>query len=142
MVSKGFLTGLLFICAAAMTGAQNASARTELEGTWIGRSMATEGQAQLLGRDEMRLTFKGDQLTHKGLAGDREFETPFSVNLATSPKHLDFTLPPNARIEAIYELDGDVLRIGMPRPRRPRPVALNSEPGSNTIVIELRRQAP
>jgi uncharacterized protein (TIGR03067 family) len=138
----------LAILAVSLTLA--ASARTQdgdkkadqFEGTWSIVSLELNGKK--LPEDEI----KGGQVTVQGNGyttkfGGRTFKGTFKTDPTKKPKALDVTPAdgPNAGkvALAIYELDGDTLKVCSALPGKDRPTEFASKEGSQHEVIVYRR---
>ncbi len=90
----------------------------------------------------MKLTFKGDKMSHGG-AGGRTEEATFTLDATQQPKTLDMTPttgPDKGKsILGIYELDGDTLKICAAKPETARPKAFKD--GKEAVLLRLKREA-
>jgi uncharacterized protein (TIGR03067 family) len=85
----------------------------KLEGTWVAHSATLDGKA-MEGVKSWQLVFAGNKLVLK-MGDGIEDKYAFKVDPSRKPKWMDFDpekKKPNANIGvAIYELDGDTLKI-------------------------------
>lgn len=116
-----------------------------LEGTWKPIS------AELAGnkfpdevRDSIRLEIQGDRYTVT--VGEQVDRGTCKLDPKTEPKALDITGtegPNKGRtILAIYERDGDTLRVCYDLSGRARPAAFKTEAGTQLFLVEYKLQKP
>jgi uncharacterized protein (TIGR03067 family) len=145
---KSVIAAVALCCLSVPALAANAAAAKDqesLQGTWQVVSFKVEG-AQ--GPPEeviktMKLTIKGDKMSHGG-AGGRTEEATFTLDATQQPKTLDMT--PTAgpdkgkSILGIYQLDGDTLKICAAKPETARPKEFKE--GKEAVLLELKREKP
>ena len=87
----------------------------------------------------MKLTFKGDKMSHGG-AGGRTEEASFTLDATQQPKTLDMTPttgPDKGKaILGIYQLDGDTLKICAAKPETARPKEFKE--GKEAVLLEVK----
>jgi RNA polymerase sigma factor (sigma-70 family) len=121
----------------------------KLQGDWRMAGVVSNGvRTPIVGLGGTVWSFQGEQII---LRLDGQVVAHFAYKLAPDqkPKAIDVTLTdergrPQGKPEPwIYELDGDTLRLCKPIPiegKTARPNELASKPGSNTMLMELKRQ--
>jgi uncharacterized protein (TIGR03067 family) len=72
----------------------------------------------------------GDKITQAG--GGRTLAGAIRVDPGAKPKAVDLVYGPDTTL-AVYELDGDVLRVCEARPGGKRPAAVSGEAGLVTV---------
>jgi uncharacterized protein (TIGR03067 family) len=119
--------------------------RDTLEGTWL-PSMAELGEKAFPDevRKTIKLVVKGDRYTvTAGKAVDQGTVKP---NPSAKPKALDVTGtagPNNGKtIQAIYERDGDTLRICYDLSGKTRPSEFKTRAGTQLFLVTYKRQKP
>ena len=116
-----------------------------LQGTWL------PSMAELAGtifpdevRKTIKLVIKDDKYTVT--VGDVVDQGTVKVNPAAKPKELDITGTdgPNAgrTILAIYELDGDTLRVCYDLSGKGRPTELKTAEGTQLYLVTYEREKP
>ncbi len=120
-----------------------ASDLDRLQGTWAIVSMEFSGNPANPEDIEGRvLVIKGEDFTDS--RKDEVFaKGTLKLDPKAKPKTLDATFSEGA-LEgktslAIYELDGDTLKVCVSQDEGERPKALSTEPGSKTILVVYRR---
>jgi uncharacterized protein (TIGR03067 family) len=139
---KPFLAlALALACSSAAPGAEDNDAT--LEGTWL------PAEAELAGKkfpDEVRKTIKlvikgDDYLVTVGKQPDRG---TCKLDPAAKPKALDITGtegPNKGRtILAIYERDGDILRVCYDLSGKVRPKEFSTKEGTKLFLVTYKRQ--
>lgn len=134
---------LVASCASAAWGDDDRE--DTLEGTWL-PSAAELGGKQFPDevRKSIRLEIKGDQYTVTvGTMPDRG---TCKLNPSAKPKALDITGTegPNKgkTILAIYERNGDTLRVCYDLSGKGRPAEFKTTEGSQLFLVEYKRQKP
>jgi uncharacterized protein (TIGR03067 family) len=116
--------------------------KTLLEGTWRPIAAYRGGQALPKMPPETRFIFSGDRLTAK-LPGMAITDYSFSLDPGAKPKAMDLTVLTKplagAVFLAVYELDGDILKLCMPDAGQ-RPAEVASKPNTGHILMVLQRQ--
>jgi uncharacterized protein (TIGR03067 family) len=121
--------------------------RAELErGEWRIVGITARGKEldkDLLEQRDMRMVFKGNTLTHKGVltkdggkGSDRNSSFKLSPN--THPKEIDWSLNAKTVNLGIYDLEGDTLKIAFGRGQRPK----DYSPESAATIYVLKRVRP
>jgi uncharacterized protein (TIGR03067 family) len=137
--------GLLAVAGAAR--ADDAKKDLEkLQGTWEITEVVINGKT--LPAEKVKggqVVFKGDEMTVKEGDDDKD-PRKFTVKLdpGKKPKALDTTAlnrdQKGAVSPAIYELDGDTLKLCSPNnDSKERPRAFKSDEGSNVVLLTLKR---
>ncbi len=118
---------VLAICASAGAGDADKE-KAKLQGTW------TLVKAMIKGEDKTKdlfaggatLTFAGDKVTMK--VGNDSHEGSFKIVDATKkPKHIDLSMPNQVATPAIYEIEGDTLKMVMPEKGAGRPKSFDDK---------------
>jgi uncharacterized protein (TIGR03067 family) len=121
--------------------------RVELErGEWRVVGMTSRGKElpkDLLEQRDLRMMFKGNTLTQKGILGKDGGKGPnrdssFKLNPTAHPKEIDWSLNTKAMNLGIYELEGDTLKIAFGRGQRPK----DFSPESAATIYTLKRVKP
>ncbi|HEX3131765.1 MAG TPA: TIGR03067 domain-containing protein [Thermoanaerobaculia bacterium] len=116
-----------------------------IQGTWIPTA------AELGGKpfpDEVRKTIKlvATDETYTVTVGDQIDRGTVKLNPAASPKELDITGtegPNKGRtIHAIYEREGDTLRVCYDLTGQGRPTELKTQEGSQLFLVTYEREKP
>ncbi|MCI0642164.1 MAG: sigma-70 family RNA polymerase sigma factor [Gemmataceae bacterium] len=116
-----------------------------LQGTWDVTEVVSDGTAtdNLKG---VQAVFDKDQLSLVGVAGKRDFSV--KLDPTKKPKAIDLTALDGEQKDktnpAIYELDGDVLKLCMSNEpgKITRPAELASKEGSKLLLMTLKRVKP
>ena len=99
-----------------------------------GKDMAV-GQFPIQG-----ITFDGDVYTNI-VSGKPAGSGAFHLDAAQQPATIDLVGPEGKMVtQGIYQLDGDTLTMALAGVDENRPVALVSKPGSNLVVLTLKRE--
>ncbi len=153
-VNCSLTSAVLTLFAVLPAWAQDAASQTDaarLQGKWKVVALEEEGKNVLKDKDEITVVFKGDKAIYDE-KGKKPDEATFKVNATKKPKHLDLVLPPNKadktdkgmKIQAIYELDGDTLKLcyRMPPPTAKdqtlteRPMEFDSRKGGTLLRLQ------
>jgi RNA polymerase sigma factor (sigma-70 family) len=115
----------------------------ELQGTW--QVVTVEYAGQPLAREQFRytrLTFRGNTVIQEG--NGRRVELTFQLDPSQKPKTIDMQGPALRydSYQAIYELDGYILRVCQREPGPGRPREFASKPNSTNFLITARRSGP
>ena len=149
------LAAALLLAAGARADDAADKERQKLAGTWKVVSAEANGQkvpAELLG--DFCFVITADKLTRK--RGDRvESAAGYRLDPTKSPKWIDMTGQTDGKdraIPALYELDGDTLKLcvrndyktrdGKPRENPVRPTKLDGGAGTEQVLMLLRREKP
>jgi RNA polymerase sigma factor (sigma-70 family) len=122
--------------------------RERLQGVWDATAVEVDGK-------EPKDPDNPDKKTSWEFQGERVFMTEdqteskaqFKLDPTKTPRALDVVLPPRAvgdkelTIPCVYQLDGDVLKVCMPRGEGGRPSALASKAGDNNMLMTFKRRA-
>ena len=119
--------------------------RAKIQGTWEVVEFVVNGQTIPEEQSkEMRLAFTEDKMTLTGSNGQNKREYTYSLDPAAMPRAID-TSPLDGPFKgkkgpAIYELDGDSLKLCIPnKETKDRPTEFKSPKGSNLGLFVLRR---
>jgi len=116
------------------------SNRTELEGVWNGVKSSVGDAVRMFKPGEVKLVFEGGKLVATGLVGRGATATvEFRIDSSHEPKEFDFTRKPGDVAECIYELNGDELKIAVPRSTSKRPSQFDHT-SRELIILILHRQ--
>lgn len=142
---------LLALAAGCLTAAKAGADDKELaklDGTWVAQSVEVGGNKipdEELKKFPGRLTIKGGKWTLK--AGERSQTGTFTANAAKKPAQMDIKPGdgPNAgkTIAAIYQQDGDTLKVCYAPAGKERPTAFGTtdKPGY-ALIIYKREKSP
>ncbi len=115
----------------------------QLQGDW--RVVGLEVNDQKAPEEEakkLRLVIKGDELTAHFEAENRTEKGKIKIDPGTKPKIMDFTYLEGDRkdmkLEGIYELDKDDLKICMNLMGQSRPTEFKG--GADSILLTLKRE--
>jgi len=115
----------------------------KLQGTWVIEAITQEGKdtPETL-REIKRYTIKGDQwrVSFKG-AEKPLFELRIKMDPRSKPKTIDYIGQKTDTVimRAIYELEGDTLKVCFPVGAGDRPKEFKSEAGSKSGIILYKR---
>jgi uncharacterized protein (TIGR03067 family) len=117
---------------------------SRFEGVWRFALVEVEGVKQAEAPFETnKIIIRGDG-AYVVVQGQRITRGQFKVDPTKTPKHFDVTITDGPakgrRFSAIYELEGDTYRFCGSLRSKDRPSALESEPGSGTILQVLKRE--
>jgi uncharacterized protein (TIGR03067 family) len=135
--------GLLLSAAAAQEDAAKKELQ-KLKGTWTVVSAEREGKAFKIEGD--KFTFADGKVTIK--TRDRADDFTCKLDPTATPMIIDLIPTDEKRkgeaMEGIYKLDGDELKICVFRPGgvKERPAEFATKPGSNRILVVLKRDKP
>jgi uncharacterized protein (TIGR03067 family) len=88
--------------------------------------------------ERMQLTFDGNKVTASD--GNKEEPATFELDATKKPAMIDIVDKKNERvIQAIYEIDGDTLKVCFGRPGEGRPKEFSSKPDTTTVLMVLKR---
>lgn len=147
IASKAFLSAILAVvsvCAmSAGPATRGAGDRERIQGTWFG-SVIEQGKEQPMPK-ENRVVIKSD-LFLLVYPKDDPMGWRYTIDPAKSPKEMDWIveLDPGHPIRqlAIYELDGDTLKICSAAAGQPRPTKFESKQGDFGGLMILKRVPP
>jgi RNA polymerase sigma-70 factor (ECF subfamily) len=133
----------------AAPAAQEEGDDKKLQGDWkMARAVLNGDPVQGAGAENFVWRFQGEKVVLE-LNGQVVAHNLFRLAPDQRPRAIDITPtdergrpPRQAKPETwVYELDGDTLRVCKPtEPNAPRPKEVASKPGSNTMLMELKRQ--
>jgi uncharacterized protein (TIGR03067 family) len=141
----GVLGTIIFVAPGGVRADEKADVEKELkkfEGSWTFASVETGGKELPAAMFEgITVTFKGDKYTvHKG---DEVIQTcTLKPDPSKSPKAFDSTVTEGPTkgmvILAIYEIDGDTLKVCFDPEGKTRPTEFKTGTGSQTLVVHKR----
>jgi uncharacterized protein (TIGR03067 family) len=134
--------GLLTVCLlAGSTFAQDDAAKKDmklLEGTWTVESATKDGKDFDRIKND-KLVFAGNKLTVK--MKDRDENATYTIDPSKKPKTIDISTEGKMeRVEGIYEVKGDSLKICFGEPGTQRPDAFSAGDGTNRFLVVLKRE--
>jgi uncharacterized protein (TIGR03067 family) len=143
MPLKSFTALAVFLVLAPLVPAADAKAG-DLDGTWLAEKAELAGQKY---PDEFRKSLKlvidGDKYTGTAERPDRG---TLKVDASARPKAMDITGTdgPNKgkTFPAIYEHDGDTLRICYDLSGKARPTTFATKPGTKLFLVTYKRAKP
>jgi RNA polymerase sigma factor (sigma-70 family) len=104
-----------------------ATDKERLQGTWQVVELAVQGkELQKVPEDDgkrLRAVFKGDQLEWRGN------KLTYTIDPSKKPKHMDWNAGDEEKVLAIYELEGDTLKVCITNPGENRPTEFKSVDG-------------
>jgi RNA polymerase sigma-70 factor (ECF subfamily) len=117
--------------------------KTLLQGAWIQVSVQVDGVEIPHNQEDFQFVFSGNRLLAR-LHGQDRAEYAFALQSDQKPKAIDITLvtmPPKGKVlNAVYELNGDVLKLCFPGNDSKRPPEVASRPETGIVLITLHRQ--
>jgi uncharacterized protein (TIGR03067 family) len=117
---------------------ENKTDKDLIQGTWTMESGEKGGEKA---PDEivkgLKITFDGDKIIVSLM--DKTMEGAFTLDPTKKPKTMDFNVGPE-KIQAIYELSGNTLRICGTDAKEGRPGEFKSGAGSKTVLMLLKRE--
>ena len=114
-----------------------------IQGVWQITDFAVKGK----GPDEVALAkikgakwvFTADKVVVQ-TPGEKDAPASYTLDSSQTPKELDFTPQGGPAQQAIYSLDGDVLKICAPGPEGgPRPTEFAAKEGGKALLITFKR---
>ena len=128
----------LLVAMPAVAGDAVKDAKAKLKGNWTSTEVVKGGEKS---DKSIRLKFDGDKVT-VAVGGEDEITGKYAIDPSKSPATLDVTIEHDgqtAKVEALYEVKGDVLRIchAVDVLGGDRPTAI--EATANTSVVTLKR---
>lgn len=118
--------------------------KAALQGTWKVTASEQDGE-KVLAADlkDLFLIIKGDAISIKE-GGKAEERFAFQIDPTKKPKEIDLTIkfgPAKGRVDrAIYQLDGDTLRICIQSAKNaPRPDEFSTRPASKLWLVVMQR---
>jgi uncharacterized protein (TIGR03067 family) len=132
------------VCLMQLTGAAKDAAikkdKEALQGTWSVITVTTDGKdvdvTKLVGA---KVIFEGDKAMGKVIRLGKGNECQFRIDPTVKPKAIDFIHSDGTVTPGIYLLDENKLKICNNTPKSPRPKAFESKTGTDTVLINLRR---
>jgi len=137
------LTGLFsFALAVATFAGEKVNDAKEIQGTWLPVKAQIRGE-EMNEQVLKTITLKLDAGKYEVMAENLDKGT-YTIDPAAKPKTIDVTgvEGPNAgkKMPAIYELDGDMLRICYGLGGSPRPTEFKSPAGTKTFLVTYKRK--
>jgi uncharacterized protein (TIGR03067 family) len=136
---------VIFACALMVSAGRSEdkpapSDKDKIQGTWLVVS-AEQGGKPLSPEDAktLKLVFAGDKLTLQH--NDQKVQGPFKLDPDKKPKEMDVEIA-GKTCKAIYQLDGDTLKIAHGEPGDPRPEEFRAKEGSHRQIMVLKRDKP
>jgi uncharacterized protein (TIGR03067 family) len=116
-----------------------------LQGTWVATGGEQEGNPfPEAGLKNMKLVVSGDQYTFT--SDSPEEKGVLKPDPSKSPKALDIDIKEGEQKgqsqKAIYELDGDTLKICFTQPGNDRPSEMAAKAGSKCVMIVFKKEKP
>ena len=134
---------VMFVILAAAAPAVDADDKDSLQGAWTAVSAEQNGRAaEDVKRHE--LTFTGDRFTIRA-KGKLVYQGGYRLDPSKNPAAIDFAhaegREKGKRWLGIYLLEGDGLKIcdNADDPRKARPAAFATEPGSGWVLVSFKR---
>jgi uncharacterized protein (TIGR03067 family) len=152
MKAKLLALSTLLLLVAGLGGEEPKTAEKELkelEGTWVVETMIGGGKDFYAdGQPKAVVIFKGDKARVEGNELLQKLYTSFTVKVdpTTTPKCLDMVITEGSmkgeRVECIYEVKGDELKMCARLGSGERPSKFESPEGSPIILAVAKRQKP
>jgi uncharacterized protein (TIGR03067 family) len=145
MLRKPFVLLTLVLSSYPAAGGGAAADGDALQGTWLPSAAELAGKPfSDEARKTIRLVVKGDKYTVT--AGKQVDRGTVKLNPKAKPKELDITGTdgPNKgkTIRAIYERDGDTLRVCYDLSGKARPKEFKTKEGTQLFLVTYKRQKP
>jgi uncharacterized protein (TIGR03067 family) len=115
----------------------NKKDQEKLQGKWSVVSAERDGQAHDKIKDD-KLVIASDRITITKASGNEEPAVTFTLDATKKPKHIDVMVS-GMTMQAIYELDGDNLKLCFARPGAERPGDFTTKAGSERMLVVLKR---
>jgi uncharacterized protein (TIGR03067 family) len=113
--------------------------REKIQGSWVAVSGEMGGKKVSEERTKAcSVTFQGDTVHLKGLVRG-EGKGKFSLDPGKKPKSIDIFIEDEEDTAAIYELDGDMLKICINAGGRERPKKFTTSADDRFILIVFKR---
>jgi RNA polymerase sigma-70 factor (ECF subfamily) len=117
------------------------SDREKLQGTWVAVSIERAGvKNNDPNIDDYQFTFAGDGVTYR--SKNRKTEGSFRLDPTRKPKEIDMELNEEVVTQAIYELDGNRLKLCWAKPPKPsgRPTEFDTANNPFTILYVFEKK--
>jgi uncharacterized protein (TIGR03067 family) len=129
---------------AVAADAKNEASKNDLErlqGTWKVSKMRRGGaDAPKKEVQKLEFTFAGNQLTVTQEGRDKKDVSTIALDATRNPKTLDVKPEKkDERVEAIYELTDDMLKVCWNKPGKGRPKQFAADKGSEAVLMEFQR---
>jgi len=136
----GTVTLALAICTSTWAGDADKE-KVKLQGTWTVTKVMIRGEDKTkdFGKPGMEasITFAGDKATMK--MGGESHEGAFKVvDAKKKPMQIDLSMPKQVDTPAIFEIDGDKLKMAMPEKGAGRPTAFDAK---DIMVMTLKKNS-
>lgn len=117
--------------------------RAKLQGAWQVVKVVSDGiEVAEAGIAKMEVIIKDDKLTRK--EDEDEEENTFTLDAGKEPRAFDLTPTSEERkdkkVQGIYKLDGDTLKLCLANPGKARPKEFASKPETDHELIVLTRK--
>jgi RNA polymerase sigma factor (sigma-70 family) len=110
----------------------------KLQGTWVAVSIERAGvKNNDPNLDDYQFTFAGDRVTYR--TKNRKSEGPFRLDPARKPKQINLELNQEVVTQAIYELDGNRLKMCWAKPGG-RPAEFDTTSDPFTILYDFEKK--
>jgi uncharacterized protein (TIGR03067 family) len=119
-------------------GSARADDQEKFQGTWKPEKAVRAGMempAEELAK--MSIEFKGNK-AHPKHGDQPEQEAEFKLDATKKPKTIDIDTPEGKKVQGIYEVDGDMLKICFAMEGE-RPTKFESAEGSKVMYLVLKR---
>jgi uncharacterized protein (TIGR03067 family) len=88
----------------------------------------------------VKLTFEGDKVMVKVGRREPELRGTLKLDERSEPKHYDLTAPEGHSAPAIYELDGDTMRVCVSGIGEERPTSFKTSPENEWSLVVYKRE--
>jgi uncharacterized protein (TIGR03067 family) len=138
---------LVTVLLAAAADARDDPARADrdgLQGTWSVESAERRGEVLPRERAErIKLIVTADKITIQDGDTGRNEEALFQLDPTKQPKAIDLTPGgESAKVEGIYQLAGDTLKLCWSKPGGARPGDFTTSRNDNRVLFVLKRAKP
>ena len=118
---------------------RSASDEQKLEGRWVVVELYEVGKNVTDQRETMAFIFKGNAITI--VDGKDEFKGTFKLDPPKKPKTIDIICKENAKMTllAIYELDGDTLKLCWGEEDGRRPTEFSTDEGDGLAILKRKK---
>jgi uncharacterized protein (TIGR03067 family) len=138
---------LISVCGIAAVGLGDAAGveNKKLDGTWSVQSVLRDPREDNSSEGKgLRIIVNGDKVVAKLPDNDKPVGTAtIKRDPKPEPKALDILTDGNkVTVPAIYEVEGDTLRVCVSPPGKGRPTEFASKPGSGHTLVVLKKVKP
>ena len=139
--------GSILLAAGLAAGQGTKEGGKDLTGTWRAATYALDGkEATAADLKDVRLVIAADGKFKAQNAGQTFLAGAVRIDPDKKPRTMDITYTEGdlkgQTSRAIYELDGDTLRICRAAPGKARPTEFTSKPGSGLTLMTYQRAKP